>query len=240
MLSKLVIIPTLNEVENIENIIKALFSLDLGYSVLVVDDESSDGTQQAVENLRNTYAELYLLKRKGKKGLGKAYVDGFKWALKRNFDYIFQMDADFSHNPQDLDKLFLTCYQSNYDMAIGSRYVKGVNVVNWPMKRILLSWLASKYVKFITGMPIDDATAGFTCYKRAILEDLNLDKIKFVGYAFQIEMKYKIYLRNYKIKEVPVIFTDRESGKSKMSAKIINEAILGVLKLRLNHSKFKK
>jgi dolichol-phosphate mannosyltransferase len=240
MLSKLIIIPTLNEVDNIEKLIKELFSLNLDFSVLVVDDESTDGTQKAVERLTADFSDLFLLKRKGKKGLGKAYVDGFKWALKKNFDYIFQMDADFSHNPQDLEKLFLACHKFNYDVAIGSRYVKGVNVVNWPMKRVLLSWFASKYVKHVTGMPIDDATAGFICYKRAVLEDLNIDKIKFVGYAFQIEMKYKIYLHNFKIKEVPVIFTDREKGKSKMSAKIINEGILGVLKLRLNKLKFKK
>jgi dolichol-phosphate mannosyltransferase len=240
MLSKLIIIPTLNEVDNIEKLIKELFSLKLDFSVLVVDDESTDGTQKAVERLTADFSDLFLLKRKGKKGLGKAYVDGFKWALKKNFDYIFQMDADFSHNPQDLEKLFLVCHKFNYDVAIGSRYVKGVNVVNWPMKRVLLSWFASKYVKHVTGMPIDDATAGFICYKRAVLEDLNIDKIKFVGYAFQIEMKYKIYLHNFKIKEVPVIFTDREKGKSKMSAKIIKEGILGVLKLRLNKLKFKK
>ena len=233
MSAKLVIIPTLNEVENIERIIRSVFKLSVDFSILIVDDQSNDGTQDVIKDLTNQYDRLYYLFRKGKKGLGRAYVAGFKWALEKDFDYIFQMDADFSHDPKDLIKLYETCYKSNYDMAIGSRYVKGVNVVNWPMKRILLSWFASKYVKFITRMPIEDATAGFVCYKRKILESFNLDKIKFVGYAFQIEMKYKVYLLHFTIKEVPVIFTDREKGKSKMNTKIIKEAVFGVLKLKL-------
>ncbi len=236
MSAKLVIIPTLNEVENIEKIIKSVFALPSDFSILVVDDQSNDGTQEKILELADRNNQLFYLFRNGQKGLGKAYVAGFKWALNKNFDYIFQMDADFSHNPEDLIELYKTCHEANYDMAIGSRYVKGVNVVNWPMKRILLSWFASKYVKLITGMPIEDATAGFVCYKKRILEKLNLDKIKFVGYAFQIEMKYKVYLLQYKIKEIPVIFTDREKGKSKMSAKIIKEAVLGVLKLKFKSS----
>jgi len=233
MSAKLVIIPTLNEVENIENIIKSIFALPADFSILIVDDQSNDGTQEKILEQAEKNKRLYYLFRKGQKGLGRAYVAGFKWALNKDFDYIFQMDADFSHDPEDLLKLYKTCHEFNYDMAIGSRYVKGVNVVNWPMKRILLSWLASKYVKFITRMPIEDATAGFVCYKRKILKNLNLNKIQFVGYAFQIEMKYKVYLHKYKIKEVPVIFTDREKGKSKMSARIIKEAVFGVLKLKL-------
>jgi len=233
MVAKLVIIPTLNEVENVEKIISSVFLLQEDFSVLIVDDQSTDGTQSLVKEMAKENDQLFYIFRTGKKGLGKAYVDGFKWALKKGFDYIFQMDADFSHDPKDLNRLYKTCQASNYDMAIGSRYVKGVNVVNWPMKRILLSWFASKYVKFITRMPIEDSTAGFVCYKRKILENLNLDKIKFVGYAFQIEMKYKIYQLNYKIKDVPVIFTDREKGKSKMNARIIKEAVFGVLKLKL-------
>jgi dolichol-phosphate mannosyltransferase len=236
MSAKLVIIPTLNEVENIEKIIKSVFALPSDFSILVVDDQSNDGTQEKILELAYRYNQLFYLFRNGQKGLGKAYVAGFKWALNKNFDYIFQMDADFSHNPEDLIELYKTCHEANYDMAIGSRYVKGVNVINWPMKRIILSWFASKYVKLITGMPIEDATAGFVCYKKRILEKLNLDKIKFVGYAFQIEMKYKVYLLQYKIKEIPVIFTDREKGKSKMSAKIIKEAVLGVLKLKFKSS----
>ena len=236
MSAKLVIIPTLNEVENIEKIIKSVFALPSDFSILVVDDQSNDGTQEKILELADRNNQLFYLFRNGQKGLGKAYVAGFKWALNKNFDYIFQMDADFSHNPEDLIELYKTCHEANYDMAIGSRYIKGVNVVNWPMKRILLSWFASKYVKLITGMPIEDATAGFVCYKKRILEKLNLDKIKFVGYAFQIEMKYKVYLLQYKIKEIPVIFTDREKGKSKMSAKIIKEAVLGVLKLKFKSS----
>ena len=233
MSAKLVIIPTLNEVENIEKIIKSVFALPIDFSILIVDDQSNDGTQEKIIEQADMNDRLFYLFRNGQKGLGRAYVAGFKWALNKDFDYIFQMDADFSHDPKDLLKLYKTCHESNYDMAIGSRYVNGVNVVNWPMKRILLSWFASKYVKFITRMPVEDATAGFVCYKKKVLENLKLDKIKFVGYAFQIEMKYKVYLLKYKIKEVPVIFTDRVKGKSKLNAKIIKEAVFGVLKLKL-------
>lgn len=233
MSAKLVIIPTLNEVENIEKIIKSVFALPIDFSILIVDDQSNDGTQEKIIEQADMNDRLFYLFRNGQKGLGRAYVAGFKWALNKDFDYIFQMDADFSHDPKDLLKLYKTCHESNYDMAIGSRYVNGVNVVNWPMKRILLSWFASKYVKFITRMPVEDATAGFVCYKKKVLENLRLDEIKFVGYAFQIEMKYKVYLLKYKIKEVPVIFTDRVKGKSKLNAKIIKEAVFGVLKLKL-------
>jgi len=237
MPANLVIIPTLNEVENIEKVVSAVFSLPVDFSVLVVDDESDDGTQGVILKMAEENQQLHYMFRKGEKGLGRAYVAGFKWALGKGFDHIFQMDADLSHNPKDLIKLYETCHNDGYDMAIGSRYVKGVNVVNWPMKRILLSWFASKYVKLITGMPVEDATAGFVCYNSKMLNDLQLDKIRFVGYAFQIEMKYKIYKLGYKIKEVPVIFTDREKGRSKMNAKIINEAIFGVLKLKLSSHK---
>ena len=237
MSAKLVIIPTLNEVENIEKIVMSVFALHADFSILVVDDQSNDGTQAIVKQLAANHKELFYIFRNGKKGLGRAYVTGFKWALQEDYDYIFQMDADFSHDPKDLVKLYKACHESNFDMTIGSRYVKGVNVVNWPMKRILLSWFASKYVKFITGMPIEDATAGFVCYRKRVLENFDLDKIKFIGYAFQIEMKYKVYLSKFSMKEVPVIFTDREKGKSKMNTKIINEAIIGVLKLKLQ--KFK-
>ena len=237
MPANLVIIPTLNEVENIERIVSAVFSLPVDLSVLIVDDESDDGTQDVILKLAEEHERLHFKFRKGDKGLGRAYVAGFKWAMAMGFDYIFQMDADHSHDPKDLIKLYDTCYNGGFDMAIGSRYVKGVNVVNWPMKRILLSWFASKYVKFITGMPVEDATAGFVCYNSKMFNDLQLDKIKFVGYAFQIEMKYKIFKLGYKIKEVPVIFTDREKGRSKMNAKIINEAIFGVLKLKLSSHK---
>ena len=233
MPAKLVIIPTLNEVENIEKVVLSVFALQENFSILIVDDDSDDGTQAIIKQLAANHTSLFYLFRDSNKGLGRAYVEGFKWALKKGYDYILQMDADFSHNPEDLLKLYATCHEADYDMAIGSRYVQGVNVVNWPMKRVLLSWFASKYVKLITGMPVEDATAGFVCYKKSVLENLDLTRIKFVGYAFQIEMKYKVYLLKHKIKEVPVIFTDREKGKSKMNARIINEAIIGVLKLKL-------
>jgi len=237
MPANLVIIPTLNEVDNIEKVVSAVFSLPVDFSVLVVDDESDDGTQRVLLRMAKDNKRLHYMFRKGEKGLGRAYVAGFKWALGKGFDHIFQMDADLSHNPKDLIKLYETCHNDGFDMAIGSRYVKGVNVVNWPMKRILLSWFASKYVKLITGMPVEDATAGFVCYNSKIFKHLKLEKINFVGYAFQIEMKYKIFKLGYKIKEVPVIFTDREKGRSKMNAKIINEAIFGVLKLKLPNPK---
>jgi len=200
----------------------------------VVDDNSPDGTSDVVEKLIEEYPNtLFLLKRTSKLGLGTAYIAGFKWALERPYDFIFEMDADFSHNPKDLIRLYNTCKDQNYDMAIGSRYVTGVNVVNWPMNRVLLSWGASKYVRWITGMKIDDTTAGFICYKRSVLQAINLEAIKFVGYAFQIEMKFKTHLKKFKIKEVPVIFTDRTKGASKMSKGIISEAIFGVLTMKL-------
>lgn len=240
MSKRIVIIPTYNEIENIESIIRAVFAQPENFHVLVVDDNSPDLTSALVTKLIPEYNDqLYLLKRQNKQGLGTAYIDGFKWCLSHAYDYIFEMDADFSHNPDDLGKLFKACQNDGFDVAIGSRYIKGVNVVNWPMSRILLSYGASLYVRFVTGMPIRDTTAGFVCYKRAVLENLNLDGIKFVGYAFQIEMKFKAYLKGFKIVEIPVIFTDRTKGKSKMSGSIISEAVFGVIKMKLN-SLFKK
>lgn len=231
----LIIIPTYNEVENISNIIKAICSRYTNFDILVVDDNSPDGTAAVVSGLcaQKAYAQrLFLLQRTKKEGLGLAYIAGFKWALRHDYDYIFEMDADFSHDPADLEKLLDTCKQEGFDIAIGSRYVSGVNVVNWPMKRILISWFASKYVQFITGMSINDSTAGFICYHRRVLETINLQKIKFMGYAFQIEMKYKAYELGFKIKEIPVIFTERKFGKSKMNGAIIYEAVFGVIKLK--------
>mgnify|MGYP005843094293 FL=1 len=234
MSNGLVVIPTFNEIENIESIIRAVFALEKPFHVLIVDDNSPDKTFEKVEMLQNEFPlQLFLQVRKKKAGLGTAYVHGFKWALQNNYDFIFEMDADFSHNPQDLIKLFDACQFGGADMAIGSRYVRGVNVVNWPLSRVLLSYFASVYVKIITGMKIHDATAGFICYRREVLEKLNLDKIKFVGYAFQIEMKYRTYCKGFKIKEVPIIFTDRTKGQSKMSNSIINEAVFGVISLRI-------
>ena len=234
MSNALVVIPTYNEIENIELLLRDIISLQQDFDILVVDDNSPDGTAAEVEKLIKEYPDtLFLLKRTSKLGLGTAYIAGFKWALKKQYDFIFEMDADFSHNPKDLLRLYSACETENCDMAIGSRYVTGVNVVNWPMNRVLLSWGASKYVRWITGMKIDDTTAGFICYKREVLAAINLDAIKFVGYAFQIEMKFKTYLSKFKIKEVPVIFTDRTKGTSKMSKGIISEAIFGVLAMKL-------
>ena len=234
MSNALVVIPTYNEIENMELLLREIISLQQDFDVLVVDDNSPDGTSDVVEKLIEEYPNtLFLLKRTSKLGLGTAYISGFKWALERPYDFIFEMDADFSHNPKDLIRLYNTCKDQNYDMAIGSRYVTGVNVVNWPMNRVLLSWGASKYVRCITGMKIDDTTAGFICYKRSVLQAINLEAIKFVGYAFQIEMKFKTHLKKFKIKEVPVIFTDRTKGTSKMSKGIISEAIFGVLTMKL-------
>ncbi|WP_343765943.1 polyprenol monophosphomannose synthase [Gangjinia marincola] len=232
MSQALVIIPTYNEIENIAPILQRLLAMEQ-YDVLVVDDNSPDGTANKVQEIaQNNPGRIYLEKRLKKKGLGTAYIHGFKWALERDYQYIFEMDADFSHNPDDLDYLYEAC-KNGADMSIGSRYVSGVNVVNWPMSRVLLSWLASKYVRFITGMDIHDTTAGFVCYQRRVLEAINLNKIQFIGYAFQIEMKFKAYLKKFTIIEVPVIFTDRFRGKSKMSGGIISEAIFGVIKLKL-------
>ncbi len=230
----IVIIPTYNEIENIEAIIIAVFAQDKAIDILVVDDNSPDLTAETVKSLQREFPErLFLLQRETKTGLGTAYIDGFKWCLKKKYEYIFEMDADFSHNPEDLVKLYQACAKEGADVAIGSRYITGVNVVNWPMNRILLSYFASKYVRFVTRMKIQDTTAGFVCYKRKVLETINLDAIKFVGYAFQIEMKFKSHLKGFKIVEVPVIFTDRAKGKSKMSSGIISEAIFGVIYMKL-------
>lgn len=233
MTDAIVIIPTYNEIENIEAIVRAVFAQKKAFHVLVVDDNSPDGTANEVKRLQTEFKDqLFLLEREEKTGLGTAYIAGFKWCLNHQYDYIFEMDADFSHNPSDLIRLYEACNAHGFDVAIGSRYIDGVNVVNWPLDRILLSYGASKYVRFITGMRINDTTAGFVCYKRLVLETLDLDTIKFVGYAFQIEMKFKAYLNKFKIIEVPVIFTDRTKGKSKMSGSIISEAIFGVLNMK--------
>ncbi|PNQ75079.1 dolichyl-phosphate beta-D-mannosyltransferase [Hanstruepera neustonica] len=235
MQDAIVIIPTFNEIENIEAIIRAVFSQKKAFDILVVDDNSPDLTALKVKELQTEFTgRLHLLQRKDKTGLGTAYIAGFKWCLERDYEYVFEMDADFSHNPNDLIKLYNACKNDHADMSIGSRYVKGINVVNWPMSRILLSFFASKYVRLITQMKIHDTTAGFVCYKKKVLEAIDLDKIKFVGYAFQIEMKFKAYLKNFKIVEIPVIFTDRTKGKSKMSGGIISEAIFGVISMKLN------
>jgi dolichol-phosphate mannosyltransferase len=233
MSDALVVIPTYNEKENIERLIRNVFSLQRAFHILVVDDGSPDGTAASVKALGSEFSDrLFLLERSGKLGLGTAYITGFKWALERDYEFIFEMDADFSHNPNDLIRLYNACNRDEYDVSIGSRYVQGVNVVNWPMSRVLLSWLASKYVRLITGMRIYDTTAGFVCYRRKVLEKINLDKIRFVGYAFQIEMKFKAYLAKFKIKEVPVVFTDRTRGESKMSGGIISEAVFGVITMK--------
>jgi dolichol-phosphate mannosyltransferase len=230
----IVIIPTYNEIENIESIVRAVLSQHKSFHVLVIDDNSPDHTADKVVMLQEEYGgRLFLEKRAQKSGLGTAYVHGFKWALKNNYDFIFEMDADFSHNPSDLERLYDACHFGDADLAIGSRYVTGVNVVNWPLSRVLLSYFASVYVRMITGMKIHDATAGFVCYKRVVLESINLDKIRFVGYAFQIEMKYRTYCNKLSISEVPIIFTDRTKGQSKMSNSIIVEAVFGVIMLRL-------
>jgi len=234
MSKRIVIIPTYNEIENIENIIRAVFALKMNFDILIVDDNSPDGTFNKVQELQKEFPErLFLEIRQKKSGLGKAYVHGFKWALNNRYDFIFEMDADFSHNPNDLEKLYTACAEQNADMAIGSRYVTGVNVVNWPLSRVLLSYFASVYVRLITGMKIHDTTAGFVCYKRKVLESINLDKIKFIGYAFQIEMKYKAFAKGFNLAEIPIIFTDRTHGQSKMSSGIIKEAVFGVIWLRI-------
>ena len=234
MVDAVVIIPTFNEIENIERIIRAVFGVSQTVHILVVDDASPDGTANKVRALQSDFENrLFILEREGKQGLGTAYIAGFQWALSRTYVYIFEMDADFSHNPDDLERLYQACQEDKTDMVIGSRYVTGVNVVNWPMGRVLLSWCASKYVRFVTGMRIHDTTAGFVCYDRKVLERIALETIKFVGYAFQIEMKYKAHKAGFTIVEVPVVFTDRTKGESKMSKGIISEAIFGVIKMRL-------
>ena len=235
MSNKLIIIPTYNEKENIENIILKVFSLDEEFDILIVDDGSPDGTANIVKKLKEKFPEkLYIEERTGKLGLGTAYIHGFKWSLSKDYEYVFEMDADFSHDPDDLVRLYNACHLNNGDVAIGSRYIKGVNIVNWPMSRLLMSFFASKYVKTITGMPIHDSTAGFKCYKRKVLEKINLDKIKFVGYAFQIEMKFTAWKYGFNVIEVPVIFTDRQEGNSKMSGGIFFEAFFGVMQMKIN------
>ena len=240
MVKGIIIIPTYNEIENIERLVRNVFSQKRKFDILVVDDNSPDGTADRVRTLQAEYHDnLFLEERSGKFGLGTAYIHGFKWALTRNYDYIFEMDADFSHNPNDLIRLYNACKRGGADVAIGSRYATGVNVINWPMNRVLLSWLASKYVRLITRMDIHDTTAGFICYNRKVLETINLDRIQFVGYAFQIEMKFKAHLLGFNITEVPVIFTDRTQGTSKMSGGIISEAVFGVIFMKIK-SLFKK
>ena len=232
MPDSLVIIPTYNEKENIEKIIRKVFSLVHPFHVLIIDDGSPDGTAQIVKKLQTEYNNLFIEERKGKLGLGTAYIHGFKWALQHQYDYIFEMDADFSHNPDDLIKLRQACVEGA-DMSIGSRYIKGVNVVNWPMGRVLMSYFASVYVRFITGINIQDATAGFKCYRSIVLKTMRLNKIRFVGYAFQIEMKFTAIKHGFNVIEVPIIFTDRTEGTSKMSTKIFQEAFLGVIELKV-------
>ena len=229
----LVIIPTYNEKENIEKMIRTIFSLPVPYDILIVDDASPDGTQSIVRSLRNSFPDrLFLLEREGKQGLGTAYILGFKWAIERKFDFIFEMDADFSHNPQDLMVLHHACTNGT-DMTIGSRYKSGVNVVNWPIGRVLMSYFASMYVRFVTGMNIYDTTAGFICYTRKVLETIDLDRIKFKGYAFQIEMKFTAWKLGFHLEEIPIVFTDRREGISKMSGGIFNEALWGVLRMKI-------
>ena len=234
MPDSIVIIPTYNEIENIERIIRKVFSPRHEFHILVIDDGSPDGTPIVVKELQLEFpGKLFIEERSGKQGLGTAYIHGFRWCIAREYDYIFEMDADFSHNPDDLYKLRQACIEGA-DAAVGSRYIKGVNVVNWPMSRVLMSYFASVYVRFITRIPIRDWTAGFMCYKRKVLETVQLDKIKFVGYAFQIEMKYTTIKHGFKIEEVPVIFTDRTEGTSKMSTRIFREAAFGVIQMRIN------
>ena len=230
----IVIIPTYNERENIEKIVRAIFALEKAFHVLVVDDGSPDGTASIVKRLMEGEfkGQLFILERSGKQGLGTAYIAGFKWALEREYEYVFEMDADFSHDPNDLPRLYAACATEGYDVAIGSRYVSGVNVVNWPMGRVLMSYFASKYVRMITGFGVHDTTAGFKCYKRRVLQAIELDKIRFKGYAFQIEMKFTAYKIGFRIKEVPVIFVNRREGTSKMSGGIFSEAFFGVMRLR--------
>lgn len=239
MTDSLVIIPSYNEIENIEAIIRAVMNLDKAFDILVVDDNSPDGTAAKVRELQKEFpGRLFLEVRQQKSGLGTAYIHGFKWALSRAYGYIFEMDADFSHRPSDLPRLYRACL-NEADVAVGSRYKKGVNVVNWPLYRILLSYGASFYVKLITGMKVHDPTAGFVCYRRKVLEAIDLDAVKFIGYAFQIEMKYRAYLRKFRIEEISIIFTDREKGKSKMSSSIIWEAVFGVISMTVR-SLFKR
>ncbi len=235
MPAKLVIIPTYNEKENIENIIRAVFNQPLSFHILIIEDGSPDGTAAIVKKLQQEFPDrLYMVERQGKLGLGTAYITGFKWGLANGYDYIFEMDADFSHNPTDLARLYDACANMGADVAIGSRYITGVNVVNWPIGRVLMSYFASKYVRFVLGMKIADTTAGFKCYRREVLETIELDKIRFKGYAFQVEMKFTAYKCGFKLTEVPIIFINRELGTSKMSGGIFGEAFFGVIQLKLN------
>lgn len=230
----LVIIPTYNEIENIAKMLDTVMALPDGFDVLVIDDNSPDGTQDAVRRKMEQYnGRIDMLTRAGKLGLGTAYIEGFKWALDKGYDFIIEMDADFSHDPNDLTKLYHACKDDGYDMAVGSRYITGVNVVNWPMGRVLMSYYASAYVRIVTGMPLRDSTAGFVCYRASTLRAIDLDQVEFKGYAFQIEMKYRVFKKNLKIKEIPIIFVNRVLGTSKMSGSIFSEAVFGVIKLRL-------
>ena len=234
-MSKIILIPTYNEIENIEKIIRKVFSLPEPFHILIIDDGSPDGTAQKVKQLQQEFENaLFMLERNGKQGLGKAYIAGFKWSIERKYDYVFEMDADFSHNPDDLIRLYDECKNKGADVSVGSRYIKGGKVVNWPFNRIFISYGASVYVRLITWMPVKDCTAGFVCYKRAVLEAIDLDNIKFIGYAFQIEMKYTAWRKGFKIKEVPITFVDRTEGISKMSKGIVKEAILGVWKMKFS------
>ena len=230
-----VVIPTYNEKENIENIVRAVLALEQGFHILVVDDGSPDGTAMIVKHLMSDefLGRLHIIERSGKLGLGTAYITGFKWALQNGYDYVFEMDADFSHDPNDLPRLYEACVHGGYDVSIGSRYLTGVNVVNWPMGRVLMSYFASKYVRFITGLPIYDTTAGFKCFRREVLDAIDLDAVRFKGYAFQIEMKFTAYKLGFKVGEVPVVFVNRRLGTSKMSGGIFSEAFWGVMRLRL-------
>ena len=238
MSDSVVLIPTYNEKENIEAIVRKTLSLDKDFHILIIDDNSPDGTADIVKSLMKEYSgRLHIEERQGKLGLGTAYIHGFKWALERDYEFIFEMDADFSHNPEDLPRLYEVCKNDECDLAVGSRYITGVNVVNWPMGRVMLSYYASAYVRFITRMKVRDTTAGFVCYTRNVLKRINLDKIAFMGYAFQIEMKYTAHKLGFRIKEVPIIFTDRTLGTSKMSKGIIREAFFGVIQLRLRNTK---
>ena len=240
MSNKVVIIPTYKEKENIENIIRVVFKLPEPFDILIIDDNSPDGTADIVKTLMTEFPDrLFMIQREGKLGLGTAYITGFKWSLEHGYDYIFEMDADFSHPPEDLINLYNACHDDGYDMSIGSRYISGVNVVNWPMGRILMSYYGSMYVRIVTRMKIMDTTAGFVCYTRKVLEAIKLDKVKLKGYGFQIEMKFTAWKKKFKIKEVPIIFTDRKQGTSKMSGGIFGEAVWGVLKMKIS-SWFKK
>lgn len=232
-MENLVIIPTYNESENIGPLIRAIKSLEHRFDILIIDDSSPDGTASIIKNMQKEYEGIHLIEREGKLGLGTAYISGFRWALERDYHYIYEMDADFSHDPNDLERLYKACHEDNADVAIGSRYISGVNVVNWPLSRVLMSYFASIYVRMITGMKIRDTTAGFKCYRRDVLENIKPELIRSVGYAFQIEMKFNAWKMGYKIVEIPIIFTERKMGTSKMTGGIFNEALWGVLRMKL-------